>query len=148
MVEVTDENDAPATADDARNYDFNDEDVQMSSPEHPIAADPRNYDPELEPVPDAVPLEQQASSSRMTLDDPPPLATHFLGFRLCPVAEITNASCSSLVEEVVQQVADDEDDEEQLESALLLMSEVFGQVGRRLGRKCRDDKGKGKGRAL
>jgi hypothetical protein len=52
------------------------------------------------------------------------------------------------VEEVVQQVADDEDDEEQLESALLLMSEVFGQVGRRLGRKCRDDKGKGKGRAL
>jgi hypothetical protein len=147
MIEVTDEDDTFATADDPRNYDLEEEDARMSSPELPLAADERNYDPGLEPAPAAVPPEQQASSSHMTLDDPPPLVTHFLGFRLRPVAEITTASCSSLVEEVVQQAAEDADDEEQLESALLLMSEVFGQAGRCLGRKCRDDKGKGKGRA-
>jgi hypothetical protein len=143
MAEVTDEDDTFATADD-----LEEEDTQMSSPEPPLAADKHNFDPELEPAPAAVPPERQASSSRMTLDDPPPLVAHFLGFRLCPVAEIANASRSSLMEEIVQQAAEDANDEGQLESALLLMSEVFGQAGRRLGRKRHGDKGKGKEHAL
>jgi hypothetical protein len=147
MVEVTDEDDAPVTADDPRNYDFDDEAMQMSSPEPPIAADPRNYDPELEPAPDAVPMEQQASSSRMTLDDPPPQGVHFLGFRPRSAAEIASASHAALVEEILQQSAEDIGEEGQLESALLAMSEVFGQAGRLLVRRRHGDKGKGKGRA-
>jgi hypothetical protein len=83
----------------------------MSSPEPPLVADKQNYNPGLEPAPAAVPPEQQVSSSHMTLDDPPPLVAHFLGFRLRPVAEIANASRSSLVEEIVQQAAKDADDE-------------------------------------
>jgi hypothetical protein len=146
VVEVTDEGDAPATANDPRNYDFEDEDVRTSSPEPPIAADPRNYDPELEPVPDAVPVEQQASSSRMTLDDPPLRDAHFLGFRPRPAAEIASTSRASLVEEILQQSAEDIEGEEQLESALLAMSEVFGQAGRLLGKRRRGGKGKGKDR--
>ncbi|KAJ7309212.1 hypothetical protein DFH08DRAFT_823632 [Mycena albidolilacea] len=121
VVEVTNEDDAPATADDPWNYDF-----------------------ELEPAPDTVPMEQQASSSCMTLDDPPPRDAHFLGFRPRPAAEIASASCASLVEEILQQSAEDVEGEEQLESALLAMSEVFEQAGRLLRR---GDKGKGKGRA-
>jgi hypothetical protein len=147
MAEVTDEDDTFATADDPRNYDLEEENARMLSPEPPLADDERNYDPGLEPVPAAVPPEQQVLSSRMTLDDPPLLVAHFLGFRLRSVAEITNTSCSSLVEEVMQQAAEDADDEEQLESALLMMSEVFGQAGRRLGRKRHGNKEKGKGRA-
>jgi hypothetical protein len=45
VVEVTDEDDTPTLADDPQNYDFDDEDVQMSSPEPPIVADTCNYDP-------------------------------------------------------------------------------------------------------
>jgi hypothetical protein len=146
VVEVTDEDDAPATADDPQNYDFEDEDVQMSSPEPLVVADARNYDPELEPAPPAVPPEQQASSCR-TLDDPPPLNARFLGFCLRPVTELATASRSSLVEEIMQQTAEDAGDEGQLESMLLLMSEVFGQAGRHLGRKHCSNKGKGKERA-
>jgi hypothetical protein len=142
---VTDEDEAPATADDPRNYDFEEEDVQMSSPEPPIAADPRNYDSELEPVPEAVPVEQQALSSCMTLDDPPPQDARFLGFCPCPAAEIASASRASLVEEILQQSAEDVEGEEQLASALLVMSEVFGQAGRLLGQRHCEDKGKGKG---
>jgi hypothetical protein len=74
VIELTDEDDTPATADDPRNYDFAEADVQMSSPESTIAADARNYDPELEPTPPIVPPEQQASSSRATLDDLLPAA--------------------------------------------------------------------------
>ncbi|KAJ7330488.1 hypothetical protein DFH08DRAFT_815391 [Mycena albidolilacea] len=139
MAEVTDEDDTFATADDPRNYDLEEEDL-------PIAADEWNYDPGLEPTPAAVPRNSKRHPLVM-LDDPPLLVAHFLGFRLCPVAEITNTSCSSLVEEVVQKAAEDADDEEQLENALLWISKVFGQAGRCLGRKCRGDKGKGKGRA-
>jgi hypothetical protein len=146
MVEVTDEDEVPATADDLRNYDFDDGDAPMSSPEPPIAADPRNYDPELEPAPGAVPVEQQASSSRMTLDDPAPQGVRFLGFRPRPAAEIASASRASLVEEILQQSAED-GGEEGLESALLTMSEVFGQAGRLLGQRRRGNRGKGKGRA-
>jgi hypothetical protein len=124
VVEVTDEDDAPAAADDPRNYDF-----------------------ELEPAPDAVPVEQQVSSSRMTLDDPPPRDARFLGFRLRPAAEIASTSRDSLVEEILQQSAEDVEGEEQLESALLAMSEVFEQAGRLLGKRRCGDKGKGKGRA-
>jgi hypothetical protein len=54
----------------------------------------------------------------------------------------------SLVEEIMQQSTADAGDEEQLENALLMISEVFGQAGRLLGKRCRGDKGKGKGRAL
>jgi hypothetical protein len=124
VVEVTDKDDAPAAADDPRNYDF-----------------------ELEPAPDVVPVEQQELSSRMTLDDPPPRDARFLGFRPRPAAEITSASRASLVEEILQQSAEDIEGEEQLESALLAMSEVFEQAGRLLGKRRRGDKGKGKGRA-
>jgi hypothetical protein len=144
---VTDEDDAPATADDPRNYDFEDEDARASSSEPPIAADPRNYDPELEPVPAAVPMEQQVSSSRVTLDNPPPRDARFLGFRPRPAAEITSASRASLVEEILQQSAEDVEGEDQLESTLLAMSDVFERVGRLLGKRRCEDKGKGKGRA-
>ncbi|KAJ7334220.1 hypothetical protein DFH08DRAFT_814246 [Mycena albidolilacea] len=145
---VTDEDDAPALADDPRNYDFEDEDVQMSSLETPIVTDACNYNPRLEPVSPVVPPEQQASSFRRTLDDPPLLDARFLGFRLRPVAELVSASRSSFVEEILQQSAEDAGDEGQLESALLLMSEVFGQAGRCLGQRHRGAKGKGKERAL
>jgi hypothetical protein len=147
MVEVTDEDNAPTLADDPRNYDLEEEDVQMSSPEPSIAADARNYDSGLEPAPAVVPPEQQASSSRMTLDDPPPFGAHFLGFRPHPPAEIASASCASLVEEIMQQPIVDAEDEEQLENVLLMMSEVFGQAGRLLGKRRCGDKRKGKGRA-
>jgi hypothetical protein len=146
MIEVTDEDDAPAATDDPQNYGFKDADVQGSSPEPPIAADPHNYDLESEPVPDAVPVEQQASSSRMTLDDPIPRDVHFLGFRPRPAAEIASASRVSLVEEIMQQSTADAGDEEQLENVLLIMSKVFGQAGRLLGKRRPGDKGKGKGR--
>jgi hypothetical protein len=145
---VTDEDDAPATADDPRNYDFKEEDVQMSSPEPPIAANPCNYNSELKLVPDAVPVGQQASSSRMTLDDPPPQDARFLGFRPCPAAEIASTSRASLVEEILQQSAEDVGDEKQLESALLVMSEVVGQASRLLGLRRCGDKGKGKACAV
>jgi FtsZ-interacting cell division protein ZipA len=141
---VTDEDEAPAAADDPRNYDYEEEDMRMSSPEPPIAADPRNYDPELEPAPDAVPVEQQASTSRMTLDDPTPRDARFLRFRPRPAAEIASASCASLVEEILQQSAEDVEGEEQLENVLLMMSEVFGQAGRLLGKRHRGGKGKGR----
>jgi hypothetical protein len=81
----------------------------------------------------------------MTLDNPTPQDARFLGFRPRPAAEIASASRASLVEEILQQSAEDVEGEEQLESALLTMSEVFGQAGRLLGkRRC---EGKGKGRA-
>jgi hypothetical protein len=141
---VTDGDEAPAAADDPRNFDYEDEDVRMSSPETPIAANPRNYDPELEPAPAAVPVEQQASSSRMTLDNPTPQDARFLGFRPRPAAEIASASRASLIEEILQQSAEDVEGEEQLENALLTMSEVFGQAGRLLGKRRRGGKGKGR----
>jgi hypothetical protein len=112
------------------------------------ADDLRNYDFELEPTPDAVPMEQQVLSSRMTLDDPPPRDARFLGFRPRSAAEIASASCASLVEEILQQSTEDVEGEEQLESALLAMSEVLEQAGRLLGKRRRGDKGKGKGRVL
>jgi hypothetical protein len=46
------------------------------------------------------------------------------------------------VEEIVWQATEDARDEEQLESALLTMSEVFGQAGQPLGQQCCGDKGK------
>jgi hypothetical protein len=73
VVEVTDEDNMSAMTDDPQNYDFKEENVRMSSPELPIAADKCNYNPRLEPTPGAVPPEQQVSSSRRTLDNPPPL---------------------------------------------------------------------------
>jgi hypothetical protein len=144
---VTNEDDAPATADDPRNYDFAEADVQMSSPESTIAADARNYDLELEPAPPVVPPEQQASSSRTTLDDPPPAAARFLGFRFRPIEEVTPDSRHSFVEEIVQQAVEAEGDVEQVENALRFMSEVFDDAGRLLSKQRRGGKGKGKERA-
>jgi hypothetical protein len=146
LVEVTDEDDAPALADDPRNYDLEEEDVRMSSPESSIAADERNHDSSLEPTPAVVPPEQQVLSSRVTLDDPPSFDARFLRFHPRSAAEITSAACASLVEEIVQQLAADTGDEEQLENALLTMSEVFRKAGKLLGRRRCGDKGKGKGR--
>jgi hypothetical protein len=57
VIVVTDEDG------DLRYLEDVDEDVLMHSPEPPIGADPRNYDPTLEPAPTAVPPEQHASSS-------------------------------------------------------------------------------------
>jgi hypothetical protein len=145
VVKVTDEDDAPAAADNLQNYDLENEDERMSSPEPPIVADHRNYNTELEPVPDAVPVEQQASSSRMMLHNSPPRDTRFLGFRPRPVAEIASAPHASLVEEILQQLVEDTGDGEQLESALLMMSEVFGQAGKLLGKRCRGTRGRAKG---
>ncbi|KAJ7822980.1 hypothetical protein B0H14DRAFT_3875359 [Mycena olivaceomarginata] len=54
------------------------------------------------PTPDAVPVEQQVSSSRVTLDYPPPRDACFLGFRPRPAAEIASASRVALVEEIMQ----------------------------------------------
>jgi hypothetical protein len=82
VLEVTDKDNAPVIVDDLQNYDFEGEDMQISSLESSIIADHHNYNPELEPVPAVVPPEQQVSSSRTTLNDPPPLNVHFLGFRL------------------------------------------------------------------
>jgi hypothetical protein len=64
------------------------------------------------------------------------------------VAEITSASHASLVEEILQQSAEDVEGEDQLESTLLVMSDVFERAGRLLGKRRREDKGKGKGCAL
>jgi hypothetical protein len=146
-IEVTDEDDTPAIVDDPWNYDFEGEDVQMLSLESSIAADDPKYNPELEPAPAVVQEEQQVSSSCTMLDDPPPLDARFLGFHLRPIEELTAASCSSFVEEIVWQSSESASDKGQLENALLFMSEVFGQAGRLLGRQSHDGKGKGKERA-
>jgi hypothetical protein len=148
LVKVTNEEDAPPLAEDPRNYDLEEEDIRMSSPESSLVADDRDYDPGLEPAPAVVPPEQQVSSSRVTLDDPPSPGAQFLGFHLRPVAEILTASHSAFVEEIVRQSAEDPGNEEQLQNVLLLMSEVFRQVGRLLGRRHHGDKGKGKGCVL
>jgi hypothetical protein len=106
MIEVTDEDDAFATADDLR-----------------------NYDPGLEPAPAAVPPEQQVLSSRMTLDNPPPAAARFLGFRFRPIEEVTLDSRPTFVEEIVQHAVESEGDIERVENALRFMSEVFDEAG-------------------
>ncbi|KAJ7303801.1 hypothetical protein DFH08DRAFT_825581 [Mycena albidolilacea] len=147
MVKVTDEDEAPTLADDPRNYDLEEGDVSMSSPELSIAADAHNYDSGLEPAPAVVPPKQQALSSRVTLDDPPPSDACFLRFHPRPAAEIASASRVALVEEIMQQSTANTGDEEQLENMLLMMSEVFGQAGRLLGKRRHGEKGKGKGRA-
>jgi hypothetical protein len=116
----------------------------MLSPELPIVADARNYNPELEPTLSAVPPEQQVSSSRATLDNLPPAAALFLRFRLRSIEEITPASCSSFVEEIVQHVMEAEGRVEWVETALQFMSEIFDKAGRLLSRQRRGDKGKGK----
>jgi hypothetical protein len=51
------------------------------------------------------------------------------------------------MEEILQQPVEDVGDEKQLESALLMMSEVFGQAGRLLRQRRLGNKGKGEGRA-
>jgi hypothetical protein len=131
MVKVTDEDEEPALADDPRNYNLKEGDVSMG----------------LEPAPAVVPPKQQVSSSRVTLDDPPPSDARFLRFRPRPAAEIASASRAALMKEIMQQSTADTGDEEQLENTLLMMSEVFGQASRLLGKRRHGEKGKGKGRA-
>jgi hypothetical protein len=147
MVEVTDKDEEPALADDPRNYDLEEGDVSMSSLEPSIAADAHNYDSSPEPAPAVVLPEQQASSSRVTSDDPPPSDACFLRFHPRPAAEIASASHAALVEEIMQQSTADTGDKEQLENTLLMMSQVFGQASRLLGKRRRGEKGKGKGHA-
>jgi hypothetical protein len=144
MIEVTNEDDAPALADDPWNYDFEEEDIQMSSPESSIAADDCNYDSGLEPTPAIVPPEQQASSSCMTLDDLPPADVWFLGFHLRAIKRITPDSQPAFVEEIMQYAMETDSGAEWVEEALRFMSEVFDEAGRLLGRQCRSGKGKGK----
>ncbi|KAF8142352.1 hypothetical protein K438DRAFT_1995041 [Mycena galopus ATCC 62051] len=122
--------------DDMRNYDL-DGGVPMPPIDPSIAADPNNYKVELEPASPVVPLEQQASSSRTTLDDPPPVASepapHFLGFRLCPVEEISAAVRPTFVDEIVQWAIEGEEDETRVESMLLFMSAIFKIFAKRPG---------------
>ncbi|KAF8190699.1 hypothetical protein K438DRAFT_1763145 [Mycena galopus ATCC 62051] len=91
-VIVVEGEEMPAVVDDLQNYDLGG-DVPMHPAEPSIAADPNNYNVELEPAPPAIPPDQQVSSSRTTLDDPPPVAmapaSHFLGFRLRPIEEFS-----------------------------------------------------------
>jgi hypothetical protein len=147
VIEVTDEDDVPAVAEDLWNYNLGEEDVLISSPESSVMANNRNYNSELEPVPPFVPPEQQASSSRAMLDDLPPPDTCFLSFRVRSIEELMLASCSSFVKEIAQQAMEDRVDMECLENALLLMSGVFSQAGSFLGQKRHNGKGKGKERA-
>jgi hypothetical protein len=123
-----------------------DEDVLMHSPEPPIGADPRNYNPALEPAPAAVPPEQHTSSSRSTLDDPPSNApdSHFLGFRLRPMEALSPSSHTAFVDEIVNWADQSDAGEERVESALLFISAIFSQAGNTLGRRRRDRKGKGR----
>ncbi|KAJ6495487.1 hypothetical protein C8R45DRAFT_927397 [Mycena sanguinolenta] len=85
--------DSVSVVEDMGNYELEDEDIPMPDVEVPIIDDPANYDPEAEPAASFVPPEQQASSSRTTLDDPLPgsaPASHFLGFRLRSVDPTRN----------------------------------------------------------
>jgi hypothetical protein len=132
---VTDEDEEPALADDPRNYDLEEGNASMLSPEPPFAADTRNYDSGLEPAPAVVPLEQQASSSHVTLDNPPTSEARFLRLHPRSAAEIASASHAALVEEIMQQASADTGDEEELEDALMTMSEVFGQASKLLGKR-------------
>ncbi|KAJ7353268.1 hypothetical protein DFH08DRAFT_804837 [Mycena albidolilacea] len=140
VIVVTDEDGDLRYPEDA------DGDVSMHSPDPPIRADPRNYDPTLEPAPAAVPPEQHASSSRSTLDDPPSNTPdlHFLRFRLRPMEALSPSSRTAFVNEIVNWADQSGAGEERIESALLFMSAIFGQAGNMLGRRRRDRKGKGR----
>ncbi|KAJ6451552.1 hypothetical protein C8R45DRAFT_946106 [Mycena sanguinolenta] len=147
-----DENaDSVPAVDDMGNYELEDKDVLMGDDEAPIADDPANYDPELEPAEPSVPPEQQASSSRTTLDDHPPgssSSSHFLGFRLRPVDPPSSAATrDEYVEEIVERVLSSPEDPHRTEAQLLFMSTVFGRAGNELGRRRRDGDTKGKGHA-
>ncbi|KAJ6481696.1 hypothetical protein C8R45DRAFT_1100125 [Mycena sanguinolenta] len=142
--------DSVPAVDDMGNYELEDEDDLMGDDEAPIANDPANYDPELEPAEPSVPPEQQASSSQTTLDDPPPgssSSSHFLGFRLQPVDPTSSAATQDeYVEEIVERVLSSPEDPHRTEAQLLFMSTVFGRAGNELGRRRRDGDTKGKGR--
>ncbi|KAF8194459.1 hypothetical protein K438DRAFT_1761367 [Mycena galopus ATCC 62051] len=104
-VIVVEDEEMVAAVDDMRNYNL-DGDVPMPPVDPSIAADPNNYDVELEPAPPVVSPEQQMSSSRTTLDNPPPVALepapHFLGFRLRPIEEFSAAARPTFVDKIVQ----------------------------------------------
>ncbi|KAF8215538.1 hypothetical protein K438DRAFT_1954260 [Mycena galopus ATCC 62051] len=148
VIMVEDE-EMPAAVDDMRNYDL-DGDLPMPPVDPSIATDPNNYDVKLEPAPPVVPPEQQASSSRTTLDNLPPVASepalHFLGFRLRPIEEFSAAARPTFVDEIVQWAIEGKEDETQVESTLLFMSAIFSQAGNTLGQRRRN--GKGKARAV
>ncbi|KAJ6458722.1 hypothetical protein C8R45DRAFT_1109835 [Mycena sanguinolenta] len=100
--------------DDMGNYELDDEDVLMPDAQIPIADNPANYDPELEPASAEIPLGQQASSSRVTLDDPPPdsvSSSHLPSFRLRSVDPMSSATTrDDYVEEIVEQVLSSSED--------------------------------------
>jgi hypothetical protein len=57
VVEVTNEDNMPFATEDLQNYELEEEDASMSSPESSIIADECNYNPDLEPVLPVVPPE-------------------------------------------------------------------------------------------
>ncbi|KAF8145488.1 hypothetical protein K438DRAFT_1781909 [Mycena galopus ATCC 62051] len=144
-VIVVEDEEMPMAVDNMRNYDL-DGDVPMPPVDPSITVDPNNYDVELQPAPPAIPLEQQVSSSRTTLDDPQPVATepaqHFLGFRLRPIEEFSAAARPTFVDEIVQWAIEGEEDEMRVESALLFMLAIFSQAGNTLGQQHQSGKGK------
>ncbi|KAJ6506736.1 hypothetical protein C8R45DRAFT_922909 [Mycena sanguinolenta] len=137
-----------SAVEDMGNYKLEDEDFRMTDAEVPIADDPANNDPELEPAPTKTPQGQQASSSQVTLDNPPPgsASSHFLGFRLRPVDPTSSTDTwDEYVEEIVDRVLSGSEDPHRTEAQLLFMSMVFGRVGNELGRRRRNGDTKGKG---
>jgi hypothetical protein len=148
VIVVTEEEAVSVEVRDLQYPEGIDEDVSMPSPDPPIGVDPRNYNPTLEPAPVAVPPEQHASSSRSTQDNPSSNTPdpHFLGFRLCPMEDLSPSSCTAFVDEIVRWADQSGADEERIENTLLFMSAIFSQAGNTLGR-CRQDR-KGKGWAM
>jgi hypothetical protein len=116
----------------------------MSSPDPPIGADTRNYNPSLEPAPAAIHPEQQASSSRSTLENLLPNAPglRFLGFYLCPMEDLSPSSRAAFVDEIVHWTDQIGADEGCVESTLLFMSAIFSQTGNTLGWRCQDGTGR------
>ncbi|KAF8154374.1 hypothetical protein K438DRAFT_1778004 [Mycena galopus ATCC 62051] len=121
---------------DMWNYNLVDNDVPMPSSELLITADPCNYDPELEPVPAIITSEQQASSSRVTLDNqllaPTTPDSCFLRLHPCPLEEPMAAALPSFMDKEVLWAIEGEVNEARVESSLLFMSAVFNQ-GEHLG---------------
>jgi hypothetical protein len=142
---VTDEEVMSVEVGDLRYPEGADEDVSMPSPDLSIGADPRNYNPILEPAPAAVSPEQHASSSQSTLDDlsSNTPGSHFLGFRLCPMEDLSPSSHTAFFDEIVHRTDQSGTDEEHVDSALLFMLAIFSQAGNMLGCCRRDRKGKG-----
>ncbi|KAF8207720.1 hypothetical protein K438DRAFT_1755143 [Mycena galopus ATCC 62051] len=126
-VIVVEDEEMPAAVDDLRNYDLGG-DVPMPPANPSIAADPNNYNIELEPT-----LLLSLRNSRHPPLEPPsmtPTCCHDPGPAL---------------PRIVQWATEGEEDETRVESALLFMSAIFSQAGNTLGQQRRSGKGSGAG---